>query len=136
MNVSVPISIGELVDKITILEIKCMRISDAQKKSWAQQELNALEHVLSSASAQSRLKITPLRKQLLQVNSSLWDVEDELREDERKGIFAAEFISRARSVYTLNDQRFMLKHEINKLTGSTIVEVKSYQHINQSMKTN
>jgi hypothetical protein len=70
------------------------------------------------------------------VNSSLWDVEDELREDERKGIFAAEFISRARSVYTLNDQRFMLKHEINKLTGSTIVEVKSYQHINQSMKTN
>jgi hypothetical protein len=134
VNITVPVSVGELVDKITILEIKCLRIQDVQKKSWAKQELAALEHVFSSASGQIRHQIAPLRRQLLHVNLMLWDVEDQLRDLEAAGNFGAEFVTKARSVYQLNDQRFMLKHEINKLSSSAIMEVKSYSYINQQVK--
>lgn len=121
----IPVSWGELVDKVTILEIKAERISDATKLKHVRQELRLLLDVLARDSALS-LEGAKIRKALRAVNERLWDVEDAIRVCERRQDFGPDFIELARSVYRLNDQRFAHKRRINELAGSRLVEEKSY----------
>jgi ADP-heptose:LPS heptosyltransferase len=120
-----PVSVGELIDKITILEIKAERIADPEKRANVRRELAALDTVRTR-----ELALTPaldhLSAELRAVNRQLWDIEDRLRECERDQRFDPDFIGLARGVYGCNDRRAALKGRINELTGSTIVEEKSY----------
>lgn len=120
----IPISHGDLIDRITILSIKLERLSGASKRDVQK------EHGLLSARRDAaRLVVDPqLELQLLQVNQSLWQVEDALRDCEQRGSFTDEFIQLARQVYQLNDQRAALKLQINLQTGSGLIEIKSYQN--------
>lgn len=125
MQVTIPISVGELLDKITILEIKAGRISDPAKLANVRTELDALAGLRDGLD----LKGTDLRAlvtELGQVNRRLWDVEDRLRDFEREQDFGAEFIQLARAVYRENDLRAHLKRRLNELTGSALIEEKSY----------
>lgn len=124
--VSVPVSFGELIDKITILEIKAERIADAGKRANVERERTLLEQawgaaVLSAASTDA------LRSALRAVNERLWDIEDRIRLKEKAQAFDAEFIQLARSVYFENDERAAIKRRINEHLGSTLIEEKSYQ---------
>ncbi|MEM9388414.1 MAG: DUF6165 family protein [Pseudomonadota bacterium] len=122
----VPVSVGELLDKISILEIKHARISDVDKRENVVCELDALRQVRERAVPASTA-VDALCSQLRQVNEALWSIEDDIRACERAQCFDAEFIRLARSVYRTNDQRAALKRELNELTGSTLVEEKSYE---------
>lgn len=124
--INTPVSFGELVDKITILEIKSARIADPAKRANVQRELELLEATWSAHPA-SRVDIAALRAALKQVNERLWVIEDEIRIKEKHQAFDAEFIRLARSVYFENDDRARFKREINLKLGSTLVEEKSYQ---------
>lgn len=131
MKISIPVSFGEVLDKITILEIKEEHFTyhnrDQQKLSYVQDELNALEAALDQASIQVFTSdVQLLYIQLDRINRLLWKVEDKLREMETASDFGTEFVEAARSVYKLNDDRAIIKAEINKQLGSAIVEVKSY----------
>jgi hypothetical protein len=121
----VPIAVGELVDKITILEIKTERIDDPEKLRNIRAELRLLVDVRDGHMA-SGPAITELGRQLKIVNEQLWEIEDEIRECERRRDFSARFIELARSVYQQNDRRSRLKRQINDLSGSPITEEKSY----------
>lgn len=119
----IPVSIGELVDKITILEIKEARLC-GDKRSHASRELQLLQAELAATAA----KIEPvLMQELREVNQALWQIEDEIRDQERRQDFGARFIELARLVYFTNDRRAAIKHAINSRCGSEIIEVKSYQ---------
>jgi len=124
-QISVPVSPGELVDKITILEIKAERITDEEKLQNVKTELELLvqvwETVLSDTEA-----ILPLKETLKGINQALWDIEDQIRIKESRQEFDQEFINLARSVYVQNDQRAAAKKQINVLLGSKIKEEKSY----------
>lgn len=122
--IDTPISYGELIDKITILDIKNARIKDEEKLINIQKELENLNKTLSTISDLD--SIASEREKLAEVNTKLWDVEDSLREHERKFLFNDEFIELARSVYHLNDERSRLKKTINIALKSSIVEEKSY----------
>jgi hypothetical protein len=124
--INTPVSFGELVDKITILEIKAERIADAAKRANVQRELELLESTWAEHPA-SRVDIAALRTALKQVNERLWVIEDEIRIKEKQQAFDAEFIRLARAVYFDNDDRARIKREINLRLGSTLVEEKSYQ---------
>jgi Family of unknown function (DUF6165) len=124
-DIKVPISPGELLDKITILRIKSQRMSDAAKVSNVRLELNALEQTWS-ASAFAKIDIEAELSALLDVNERLWVIEDDIRDKERAQAFDAEFIRLARSVYVENDERAAIKRRINVTLGSTLVEEKSY----------
>ena len=120
----VPVSAGELIDKITILELKSKKIADPEKARNIQTELSSLREVWTK----SQLSFPQdLKERLFEVNSRLWDVEDLLREKERQKEFDAKFIELARAVYYLNDERFSFKSKINAATGSQIREEKSYK---------
>jgi hypothetical protein len=119
-----PTSIGDAVDKLTILEIKSERITDKTKRENVQKELALVSGEL--ASLEGELNCKGLRASLKAVNAQLWDVEDTIREHERRQDFGEEFVRLARSVYRLNDQRAQLKREINLVCGSAIVEEKEY----------
>ena len=123
-HVTVPISVGELIDKITILEIKADRITDPAKLSNIHRELDALRIIRAGLPGLD--DIAPDEMALRAVNGQLWEVEDALRACEARGDFSHDFISLARSVYQLNDQRAALKYRINHATGSALVEEKSY----------
>jgi hypothetical protein len=125
MDILAPISVGELIDKITILRIKRERIASAPAQANIEHELDRLLEIRSRASLDLP-DLAVLEEELFQVNGGLWDVEDELRALERNGNFADRFIELARSVYRLNDRRSALKRRINAVTGSAIVEEKSY----------
>ncbi len=125
-EIRVPVSFGELIDKITILEIKCERIGDPGKLANVQRELDALNDTWSRSPASSG-DIAENRIALKAVNERLWDIEDHIRLKEAAQAFDAEFIRLARSVYFENDERARLKREINTALGSTLVEEKSYQ---------
>lgn len=116
-NMLCEISKGELIDKITILEIKSERIGDPDKLKNVRTELDALRCLEFP---------TPTKLELKTINQRLWDVEDSLRIHEKNGDFGPVFIEKARSVYTLNDERSRLKREINVCHGSEIIEEKSY----------
>lgn len=124
-DILVPISPGELIDKITILQIKSERITDAAKVANVRHELNLL-HDTWRASAYSTADIDMHWVRLRQINEKLWDVEDRLRDKERQRSFDQEFIELARAVYFTNDERAAVKREINTQLGSKIVEEKSY----------
>lgn len=125
MKIEAPISVGELVDKITILRIKLARLADPAQLANVRAEHDRLAQIY----AENRIVtlIDPKDEERLQsVNSELWEVEDRLREHEARGDFGAEFVRLARSVYRLNDARAAAKRAINLRSGSLIVEEKSY----------
>ena len=126
MQLLIPISVGELIDKITILKIKQQKASDSQKLSNINRELEELEHAWNTANT-SGVDISDLQNQLTQVNENLWEIEDDIRAKEATNAFDQGFIDLARSVYKQNDLRAALKKEINLLTGSALVEEKLYQ---------
>jgi hypothetical protein len=124
-DIKVPISPGELLDKITILRIKSQRMSDPAKLSNVRLELYALEQTWG-ASAYAKIDVAADVGALLAVNERLWVIEDEIRDKERAQAFDAEFIRLARAVYFENDERAAIKRRINTLLGSSILEEKSY----------
>lgn len=124
-SVLAPVSIGELFDKIVILEIKAARITDAAKLAEIQKELNLLKQI-DFASGKPLPELDPFKQALKQVNETLWDIEDRIRDCERAKDFGPEFVRLARAVYQTNDRRAELKRRINELSGSRIVEVKAY----------
>ncbi len=119
------ISAGELIDKITILEIKKAKISDKDKLSSVEKELLSLNQTMNKFIPTGNL-ITDFKNELKEVNMKLWDVENGKRAAEKKKEFGKEFISLARNVYKLNDQRAKIKLSINEALGSNIKEVKSH----------
>jgi DnaJ-domain-containing protein 1 len=121
----VEVSLGELVDKITILEIKCERIADSRQQANVRTELSLLAHALASE-PQLPSELAGCRQRLKQVNTDLWEIEDEIRACEKNQDFGPRFIELARSVYRVNDIRAAIKREINQLVGSRLVEEKSY----------
>jgi len=124
--IQVPVSYGELIDKITILEIKSKQISDAAKLANVRTELDLLNTTWAAHPA-SHTDISNERVRLLAVNEALWDIEDRIRLKEKAQAFDSEFIELARSVYFQNDERAAVKREINLKLGSQLVEEKSYQ---------
>ena len=122
--INVPVSVGELIDKLSILQVKKQKITNEEKLAYVTKEFELLYN-LSSVYLNEPV-IESLYHQLVQVNSSLWDVEDLLRVLEKDQKFEEEFISLARKVYFTNDERFRLKNEINLNTSSEIREVKEY----------
>jgi hypothetical protein len=124
-EISVPISPGELLDKVTILRIKSKRMSDAGKLANVRIELKVLEETWA-ASAYAKADISADVNALLEVNERLWVIEDDIRDKERAKEFDAEFVRLARAVYFENDERAAIKRRINVKLGSTIVEEKSY----------
>jgi hypothetical protein len=125
-EIKVPISPGELLDKITILRIKSQRMSDPAKLSNVRLELRSLEATWSG-SAYAGIDIDADVAALLSVNERLWVIEDDIRDKERAQAFDAEFIRLARAVYVENDERAAIKRRINTKLGSSIVEEKSYR---------
>jgi hypothetical protein len=125
-TIAVPISPGELIDKITILQIKQERIADPGKLRHVEEELNALVAVRDAATAASA-ELDALVAELKRINEALWDIEDAIRDCERAQDFGPRFVEVARSVYRSNDRRSELKRSINDLLGSSLVEEKSYQ---------
>jgi Family of unknown function (DUF6165) len=121
----VPISPGELIDKITILEIKSQRMTDAAKLHNVRTELSLLSDTWK-ASPYSATDIGAEWAALRDVNGKLWDIEDRIRDKERAGLFDAGFIELARAVYVTNDERAAIKKKINTKLGSALVEEKSY----------
>ncbi len=124
-HISVPVSPGEVVDKITILEIKAERITDEEKLRNVRTELDLLVQVWETVSVNTEA-IPPLKEALKGINQALWDIEDQIRVKELRREFDQEFIDLARSVYVQNDQRAAIKKQINVLLGSRIKEEKSY----------
>ena len=125
MLINTPISLGELVDKISILIIKQKNITDKIKLDHVNKELDFLQKILINYVQQE--KINNYLENLININSKLWNIEDDIRECERKKLFDQTFIDLARSVYFTNDERAKVKNVINKTFGSELVEVKSYE---------
>lgn len=121
----IPVSWGELIDKITILAIKRDRLTDAGALANVAAEHDALGVIAQAAMA--RADVAPLVERLSAVNATLWDVEDAIRAEEAAARFGAEFIRLARAVYRRNDERAALKRAINDALGSALVEEKSYR---------
>ena len=125
MIISTPVSLGELVDKISILHIKNINIKDGEKIKFIKEELKLLIQTLDKHV--NRGDIQEYLDSLIKINSKLWVIEDDIRDCERNKKFDQKFIDLARSVYFTNDKRSDVKLEINKKFGSQIIEVKSYE---------
>ena len=125
--ITTPISHGELIDKITILEIKSEQIADPAKLANVRKELDLL-NAIWVADPISAVDIADERTRLKHVNQTLWDIEDRIRLKEKAQAFDAEFIELARAVYFQNDDRAAIKREINLKLGSQLIEEKSYQN--------
>lgn len=123
--VLIEVSIGELLDKLTILAIKRERISDPQKLEHIEKEFSILQE--RSAEYLKNEEVSAIFEELKKVNSDLWIIEDDLRDMESQKRFDSEFVEKARAVYFTNDKRFELKNEINSLAGSAIREQKGYK---------
>jgi hypothetical protein len=121
----VPVSAGELLDKIAILRIKAARIADPARLANIRRELEALEAVAAREVAPDPA-LDPLLAELRAVNEALWDIEDAIRDRDAAGDFGPAFVALAQSVYRRNDRRAAIKRAINDLTGSALVEEKSY----------
>ncbi|HTT05919.1 MAG TPA: DUF6165 family protein [Steroidobacteraceae bacterium] len=130
-DILVPISAGELLDKITILRIKSRRMHDAGKLANVRRELEALERTCGEALGEQlgarAGRVAEEIAALEQVNASLWDIEDRIREHEATGRFDAAFIELARAVYLRNDERAAIKRRLNLALGSALIEEKSYR---------
>jgi len=130
-DILVPISPGELIDKITILEIKSERMTDATKLANVRLELKLLTDTWS-ASSYAQTDIRAEWAELKRINGELWVIEDEIRDEERAQRFTEQFIKLARAVYFINDDRAAVKRRINDKLGSRIVEEKSYANYKQN----
>lgn len=126
MNVNIEISIGEFFDKLTILEIKRERISDPEKLENIEKELDSLNALLVQQGL-SRDDVAAEVASLREVNESLWEIEDDIREKESQKAFDERFIELARLVYITNDRRCDIKRDINMKSGSDFIEEKSYE---------
>ena len=125
MLINTPVSLGELLDKISILIIKEKNIVDTQKQYHIKNELEVLNKTLENSISRSQVK--EYIEKLIEINSELWFIEDDIRDCEKKKQFDQKFIDLARSIYIKNDKRSEIKLEINKKFGSKLVEVKSYE---------
>ena len=125
-DILIPISPGELLDKITILQIKAERIADPAKVANVKTELEMLSKVWDE-SVESDDVITSLSAELKSINEMLWEIEDDIRDEERNRRFGERFVELARAVYVTNDDRANAKKKVNLHLNSTIVEEKSYQ---------
>ena len=123
----VEVSNGELLDKLTILELKLSNISDVKKLTNIQKEHDELNPLAGKLFDSYGEELKNLYKQLSEINSELWTIEDDIRECERNKDFGSDFVSLARAVYFTNDKRSEIKKSINLLTGSGFVEEKSYE---------
>ena len=123
--INIPISIGELIDKISILQIKKNNITNEKKLILIKKEFLLLQSILSNISEDK--KVNEYLNKLIEINSKLWNIEDDIRDCERNKKFDQKFIDLARSVYINNDIRSEIKLEINNYFDSTLVEVKSYE---------
>jgi hypothetical protein len=123
--VTIPVSVGELIDKLSILQVKKLKITNPERLKYVSEEFELL-YSQSEVYFQVN-EIKSLYESLTEVNSALWDVEDKLRVFESDKKFDEEFIDLARKVYYTNDERFRLKNEINSITSSKIREVKDYK---------
>ncbi len=129
MLIQAPISLGELIDKITILEIKAVHMGDETKLKNVTHELNILnDKVNNLLDAAGQTKLEPLKKSLKDINQELWVIEDDIRDCERDKDFSDKFIQLARAVYFTNDKRAAVKKEINLAFGSELIEEKSYKN--------
>jgi hypothetical protein len=124
-DVLIPVSAGELLDKITILRIKAARMTDAQKLANVRLELGLLEKTWTELGG-ATTELTAEEHALQSVNEQLWDIEDRIRDKEARQLFDREFIDLARAVYATNDERAAIKKRINLHLGSRLVEEKSY----------
>lgn len=122
--INVPVSVGELIDKLSILQVKKTKVKNPEKLEYIKKEFELLYNL--SAEYLNDMAIENLYHDLVTTNSNLWDIEDKLRVLEKDVRFEGEFIDLARKVYFTNDKRFELKNEINSLTSSEIREVKEY----------
>jgi hypothetical protein len=122
--ISVPVSVGELIDKLSILQVKKTKISDPEKLSYVKKEFELLYNL--SAEYLNDMEVENLFHMLVTTNTNLWEIEDKLRVLEQSNKFEEEFIDLARKVYFTNDERFEYKNQINSLTSSEIREVKEY----------
>jgi peptidoglycan hydrolase CwlO-like protein len=119
----IEVSNGEIVDKLTIIEIKLKHIQDENKRKNLQTEFDVLDRAVSQIIAKDH----ELYLELLKINQELWDIEDTIRDLERDKDFGEAFVQTARAVYFTNDRRSEVKRKINDLTGSNLIEEKSYQ---------
>jgi hypothetical protein len=126
MGINIPISWGELIDKMTILEIKTTRIQDMKKLANINKELQALRLIFAQECSDPEM-IRQVKAELRAVNEKLWEIEDDIRRCEKKKDFGRRFIDLARAVYINNDQRAALKREINTILQSEMFEEKSYE---------
>lgn len=126
MSIKVEVSVGEFLDKLTILQIKAARINDTAAQANIQRELAALTLAWSDSAYARGAALDTEIAELRRINETLWDLEDRIRAREAARMFDAEFVELARSVYRTNDRRAVVKREINLKTGSGIVEEKSY----------
>ena len=124
-EIRVPVSVGELIDKITILEIKSERIKDPAKLQNVRHELELLRATWEESPLSSH-DVAALRDELKRVNEALWEIEDFIRVKEVEQSFDEQFVEFARAVYVNNDKRAALKRRLNEATGSTLVEEKDY----------
>jgi hypothetical protein len=122
--ISIPVSIGEMIDKLSILQVKKNKVKDKTKLEFIDKEFELLYNFSSEYLNNSETEL--IYHQLVSVNTNLWEIEDELRIMEKEKNFGDDFVSSARKVYFTNDERFRLKNEINLMTESEIREVKEY----------
>jgi hypothetical protein len=128
MLIEAPISLGELIDKITILEIKALNITDENKLKNVTHELHILnEKITNLLDAAGVAKLAPLKQALKNINQALWVIEDDIRDCEYVKDFSDKFIQLARAVYVTNDKRAAVKKDINLAFGSELIEEKSYK---------
>jgi hypothetical protein len=128
--IQVPVSVGELIDKLSILHVKSIKITNEEKLALVNKEFELLYNLSSVYLNSSEMEL--LYHQLCDINSKLWEIEDELRILETRKSFNTDFIELARGVYYTNDERFRLKNEINQITNSEIREVKEYVNYKQN----
>ena len=126
MKILVPVSVGELFDKISILEIKKLKIKNDKKLRDIKYELKELKNIIKKKNLNNKENTNQYQK-LLNINKRLWNIEDKKRSYEKFKNFDEKFIQLARKVYLLNDKRALIKNKINVLSGSKIKEVKSYE---------
>ena len=127
MEISLKCSLGEVFDKLTILEIKKKKIIDSEKLVNVNYELDYIQSIIQELNVSDEVK--ELVDKLREVNNKLWNIEDEIRIKEEEKDFNDDFINLARSVYITNDERSILKKKINIVLGSNLIEEKSYKHI-------
>ena len=125
MLIKIPVSVGELADKITILEIKKTKIKQKNKLILIDNELNQLKKIIKTKNLLTK-EINTETVKLRKINLRLWNIEDSKRKCEKNNNFDEKFVKLARNVYILNDKRAFIKLNINKLTNSNIIEIKSY----------